>query len=199
MLLKRVYKVFLFLGLLFCPIELLSQSIKIIKTDIYYIEYDEDYEQPIYVEYKLMREFLGNVSRRGYDFWVPDNVITSDDDDYRYNIWDKGHMVPARSFNSTPEMLESTFNYVNASLQHQSLNRGAWRELEEFERNLVFLFGEVSVTIEPVFTPSSIRLPTNAVVPDGFFKTLVVDNRKIKFYFGNQPTNGKHWSEMLID
>lgn len=196
--LKYFYRPLLLIILLFLPIKLNSQSIKIIKTDIYYIEYDEDYEQPIYVEYTLLPNFLGNISRRGYDFWVPENVITSDDDDYRFNIWDKGHMVPAASFNLTPEMLESTFSYVNASLQHQSLNRGAWRELEEFERNLVFLFGEVSVTIEPVFSPSSVRLPTNAVVPDGFFKTIVVDNRKLKFYFGNQPTNGKHWSEMII-
>jgi endonuclease G len=61
-------------------------------------------------------------------------VKTSDGKDYEGNVWDKGHCAPAADFNCTRETLWQTFSYLNCILQHEKLNRGAWRLLEVRER-----------------------------------------------------------------
>ena len=68
------------------------------------------------------------------DFYTPKDVYTSDNEDYKNNVWDKGHMAPAAAFTDTKEKLKTTFSYLNCSLQFDKLNRGAWRELEAQER-----------------------------------------------------------------
>ena len=45
------------------------------------------------------------------------------------------------------ETLRETFNYLNCALQHESLNRGPWKELERFERDLSKVFEEVKVNV----------------------------------------------------
>ena len=34
----------------------------------------------------------GEISRSGMDFWKPTGWKTSDNDDYKANVYDKGHM-----------------------------------------------------------------------------------------------------------
>lgn len=167
-----------------------------ITTDIYTIYYNSSIEQPLKVEYTVKCP-KGGVSREGMDFWVPKNVHTSDDDDYSNNVWDKGHMAPAAAFNCTKEMLHTTFSYVNSALQHESLNRGVWNRLEQFERNLANFF-DVNVTIDVLFDSTEQRLPTGAVIPTGFRKTLTFNNTSYVFEFPNEDTKGSDWIDYLV-
>ena len=68
------------------------------------------------------------------NFYKEANIHTSDDHDYYNNEWDKGHMAPAIHFSDSVENLKATYSYVNSALQHMSLNRGAWRDLERAVR-----------------------------------------------------------------
>ena len=68
------------------------------------------------------------------DFYIEKNIKTSDAEDYKSNIYDKGHLAPAASFSDNMENLKQTFSYLNCALQHQDLNRSEWRLLEEQER-----------------------------------------------------------------
>jgi len=176
---------------------LLSQIDKNIVTNIFSVTYSEKLQQPLFLCYYVECP-NGNASRSGLDFRLYDDVITSDDDDYNDNEWDKGHLAPAASFNCTRDMVRETFVYINCALQHESLNRGPWKELEGFERDLAKIFDEVYVEITCHFSKNSLVLPTGATVPDGFTKNITFDNRVECFYFPNKDVSGIDWSEFRI-
>lgn len=172
-----------------------GQTIKEIETDIFKVTYSEIYQQPLELSYNI--ECLGgDASRQGLDFKKYPGVITSDNDDYKNNVWDKGHLAPAADFNCTDEMLRSTFTYINCALQHQGLNRGPWKELERFERELANLFTFVNVTVIVDFCDEPSRwLPTGALVPIGFTKIIWCDGERFEFYFPNEDVSGQHWTK----
>jgi len=172
-----------------------GQETKTIRTDIFKIIYSEEYQQPISVEYDVQCPD-GNASRKGMNFYGVDSVITSNNADYKNNVWDKGHMVPAAAFNCDTETLRETFSYLNCALQHQGLNRGPWKELEAFERNLAKVHSLVVVLITIHFDPESGLLPTGARVPTGFTKEIFTGSmHTLTFYFPNIDVAGVDWVE----
>lgn len=171
----------------------------VIANDLYTIVYSQELEQPLHILYEVLCPMSG-VSRSGINFWEPDGIKTSDDDDYYNNIWDKGHMVPAAAFDCTEEMLYETFSYANSALQHQNLNRGAWRELEEAERILAYFSSSpVNVEIDVIFEDTSEKLDSGATVPSAFRKTLIVGNSTFIFLFPNEDTKGKRWQDFSVE
>lgn len=173
----------------------LRQSI-IVETDIFIVEYNEVYEQPIWLEYTVQCPD-GNASRSGLDFWEPEGIHTSDDDDYKNNVWDKGHLAPAAAFNCDRETLKKTFSYLNSALQHQSLNRGVWNRLESFERSLANFY-EVNVRIEVIFPNQPDVLETGGHIPMAFRKIISWGDREAVFLFPNKDTKGTDWIDYLV-
>jgi len=173
-----------------------GQTEKTIKTDIYTVVYSEYYEQPLKLTY-IVQCPTGDASRSGLDFYTNDSVKTSNVHDYRNNEWDRGHLAPAAAFNCDRETLKKTFSYLNCALQHEGLNRGPWKELERFERNLAKFF-EVSVSIEVDFGNSPYRVPTGAAIPIGFRKTISFDNKLYQFYFPNEDVAGEDWFNFIV-
>jgi len=169
-----------------------------VKTDIYLIRYNTNFEQPTEIVYEINCPH-GDVDRAGRTFFTSDSINTSNDDDYVDNIWDRGHMAPAAAFSCTEKDLETTFFYANVALQHQSLNRGVWRKLEEFERNLATFYPNLLVKIEVEFGDPIQRLETGAVIPTGFTKTLFFDGDAHSFYFPNDDTRGTIFMDYLIN
>lgn len=182
---------------LFLVNSLYSQEVRNIVTNTFIVKYSEELEQPLYVFYNVLCP-NGEASRSGLDFKKYDGVHTSNNEDYVDNVWDKGHLAPAAAFNCDRETLKSTFSYLNCALQHQSLNRGPWRELEEFERNLAKIYDKVNVTVECHFSSSSTKLSTGATVPDGFTKIIEWDGREECFYFPNDDVKGVNWIEFRV-
>lgn len=191
---KKITLIFLSL---FLVNTLYSQEIRNIITNTFIVKYSEELEQPLYIFYNVLCP-NGEASRSGLDFKNYEGVHTSNNEDYVDNIWDKGHLAPAAAFNCDRETLKSTFSYLNCALQHQSLNRGPWRELEEFERNLAKIYDKVNVSVECHFSQSSTKLPTGATVPDGFTKIIEWDGREECFYFPNDDVKGINWIEFRI-
>ena len=186
--------IFLFLLL---PIGLLAQRDSVyVKTDIFLAVYSEVLQQPKWVTYTVQCS-NGKTSRVGMDFYTVPDIITSDNADYVDNVYDKGHCAPAADFNCTKEMLYKTFSYVNCVLQNQYLNRGVWRLLEAYERDLAATTG-VTVKIKMVYSNSSIKLPTGATVPDGFYKIITYNNRVEKYYFPNTKPTSSDFKQYLI-
>jgi endonuclease G len=156
----------------------------VIENDIYKIVYSEVLEQPLYIRYTVLCP-EGTASRSGMDFYTEKTVHTSDGEDYEKNVWDKGHCAPAADFNCTKEMLYKTFSYVNCILQHEKLNRGAWRFLEAHERELAKTKNTV-VEIRVAFSKKSMKLPTGATIPDGFYKMIYTNGNLVEcYYFDN--------------
>ena len=166
--------------------------------ELYDVVYSEEYEQPLQVTYKIMCP-TGEISRSGMDFWKPDGWKTSDNNDYKANVYDKGHMAPAAAFNCfDKETLRETFNYLNCALQHESLNRGPWKELERFERDLSKVFEEVNVKVTIHFDNEPEYVEGGALIPSGFTKVIWAGEHEWTFYFDNVNLKGRDWSEFQI-
>ena len=161
----------LLLSLFLFPLVVFAQRDSVyVKTDIFTAVYSEVLQQPKWVTYTVQCP-NGKTPRTGMDFYTVPDIITSDNADYVDNVYDKGHCAPAADFNCTKEMLYKTFSYVNCVLQNQYLNRGVWRLLEAYERDLAATTG-VTVKIKMVYSSNSIKLPTGATVPNGFYKII---------------------------
>ena len=95
-------------------------------------------------------------------------------------------MAPAADFNCNREILYKTFSYLNCALQHQDLNRGAWRLLEAHERELANGGNPVDVVITLDFS-KGVMLPSGAMVPNGFWKSIYVGTNQTEcYYFPNE-------------
>ncbi len=181
----RKLKNFIFILSFFLSLQGFSQRDSVyVKTSIYSCVYSEVLQQPKRVWYTVQCP-LGSYPRKGMDFYTNDSVRTSDGKDYEANVWDKGHCAPAADFNCDKDRLWATFSYLNCVLQHERLNRGAWRLLEVRERELSKSH-KVEVEIKMVYSKSSLRLPTGATVPDGFLKTIKYGKVKEVYYFKNE-------------
>lgn len=167
-----------------------------IKTEIFTSVYSEVLQQPKWVKYTVQCP-NGKAPRTGMDFYATPGIITSDAQDYINNVWDKGHCAPAADFNCTKELLYKTFTYTNCVLQHERLNRGIWRLLEVYERNLAAT-GTVEVEIRMVYSATSQKLPTGATVPDGFYKIIKFGNTKETYYFPNTSPTQSDFKKYLI-
>jgi DNA/RNA endonuclease G (NUC1) len=181
--------------LLLLPLSLLAQN-KTIVTDIFTVTYSEHYEQPLELKYTILCP-MGEAKREGIS-WKKDSYIkTSDDEDYKKNVWDRGHLAPAAAFSCDRETIAKTFTYLNCALQHEGLNRGPWKELERFERNLAKFF-EVIVIIRVDFDEQPLRVPNGAAIPRGFYKTIFIKDNTWKFYFPNTDVSGEDWASFKI-
>jgi endonuclease G len=158
-----------------------------VKSDIFEVVYSEKLQQPKFVKYTVQCP-TGTASRSGMDFYICDSILTSDNNDYYNNPYDKGHMAPAADFNCTKEMLYKTFSYLNCSLQQENLNRTTWRLLEAYERELAKTNKVVTVEIRCVYSTKSIVLPTGATIPDGYFKTIKYGKTTEVYYFKNEKS-----------
>ncbi len=166
--------------------------------EVYQVWYDENLEQPIKVSY-WVKDRPKNVDRKGMNFYKEKDFHTSDDKDYYKNVWDKGHMAPAAHFSDSEENLKATFSYLNSALQHEKLNRGAWRFLEAAVRKWSkeeLLFVENYI----FFSESSLVLDSGATVPDGFQKNIefTESGRTKCFFFTNEAPDMK-WHEHEVE
>jgi len=152
----------------------------------YEVVYSQEYEQPLTVAYRVCG-IDGTFSRKGMGFYTEEGIRTSDDLDYYNNVWDKGHMAPAASLNCEYDMLQETFSYINCALQHEKLNRGVWKSLEQRERELSRIFDIMAdVFIEVDFKENPARVPGGAAIPYGFYKEIWVGTLRECYWFRNE-------------
>lgn len=173
-----------------------AQSKKTIITDIFTVEYSEELQQPLKLQYTVQCP-LGEAKRGGLGWREELNIVTSNIKDYENNVWDRGHLAPAAAFSCDRATLKETFTYLNCALQHEGLNRGPWKELERFERDLAKFF-EVVVIVEVDFDEQPLRVPAGAAIPRGFYKTIFIKGHTWKFYFPNQDVAGEDWYSFII-
>ena len=190
---KQVY--ILIFALLCISFQKPLRSDVVVKTPVFTVHYSEVLEQPTQIDYDV-KCTEKRFSRSGMDFYECDTIHTSDHADYYGNVWDKGHMAPAADFSCEQGLLWGTFSYLNCALQHEKLNRGVWRLLENHERDLA-LQNKVHVKILVHFSAKSTKLPTGATVPDGFTKIITYGKSAEKYYFPNTEPQTSNYSQYL--
>ena len=153
----------------------LRDSVKV-TNNVFSVIYSEKLEQPIWLKYRSTNRPT-NVNRGSMDFYGEKLIKTSDNEDYKNNIYDKGHIAPAATFSDNMEILKQTFSYLNSALQDQYLNRGEWRLLEEQERKWDDL-ESLTVVVKVFFDKTSKKLLTGATVPSYFQKHIYFEKQK---------------------
>jgi endonuclease G len=153
----------------------LRDSVKV-TNNVFSVINSEKLEQPIWLKYRSTNRPT-NVNRGSMDFYGEKLIKTSDNEDYKNNIYDKGHIAPAATFSDEMENLKQTFSYLNSALQDQYLNRGEWRLLEEQERKWDDS-ESLTVIVKVFFDKTSKKLPTGATVPSYFQKHIFFEKQK---------------------
>ena len=167
-----------------------------VTTPIFNVVYSEKLQQPKWVEYKVLCAD-GVISRKGLYFYPVNGIVTSTNEDYENNAYDKGHLAPAADFNCNKENLKQSFSYLNCTLQHEKLNRGVWRLLEVRERELS-KSNTVSVEIRMNYSKNSKVLITGATVPDSFTKIITYENKQEKYFFKNEEPKSSDYNNYKV-
>jgi endonuclease G len=116
----------------------------------YVLSYREMYEQPEFVMYVL--NYGNSKVSRSNDF-KPDYSVSTKSatpQDYYKSGYDKGHLAPAADFSYSKELMSESFYMSNMSPQTPGLNRGPWKFLEEYFRNLGEKYDKVYIITGPV-------------------------------------------------
>ena len=184
--------------ILFLSVQLLSAQ-QLIHRSIFDVCYSESKQQPLWLEYEVECN-EGGFSRQGLNFTKDTQFsgVTSNNQDYYKNVWDKGHLAPAADFNCNYEKLTATFSFLNCALQHENLNRGPWKDLEKYERALSREY-KVNVRIELEFDANSLLLRSGALVPSYFVKILTFNNQLEVYRFPNNASVSQtKWEDYLL-
>ena len=188
---KLVLLLIVFIGMLLPTV---AQGIRI-KNNVFEVLYSQELEQPLWIKYRNINRPT-KVNRGSMDFYKEPNIKTSDADDYKANIYDKGHGAPAAAFSDNMENLKQTFTYLNCLMQDQYLNRGEWRMLEEQIRKWDDT-ENITVLIKTFFDTPVKRVATGAAIPSHLQTHIYFEKQNMwKCYvFLNEKPKFK-WSEL---
>jgi endonuclease G len=143
----------------------------------YVLSYREAYEQAEYVLYTIITNDTIKIERSN-NFKEDPTVSTrsASPKDYTKSGYDKGHLAPAADFSYSKVLMNESFYMSNMSPQTPNLNRGAWRLLEEYFRNLSKEFDKNYIITGPVLGKDSDsymykEIGSNKVkVPESYYK-----------------------------
>ncbi len=187
-------KISILIGFLIVSLVSFGQDVRI-KNKVFEVLYSQSLEQPLILKYRSLNRPT-KVNRGAMDFYKEENIKTSDADDYKANIYDKGHGAPAATFSDNMINLKQTFSYLNCIMQDKYLNRGEWRMLEEQIRKWDDT-EPITVLIKTFFDTPVKRVPTGAAIPSHLQKHIYFEksNKWKCFVFLNQKPKF-HWDEL---
>lgn len=130
---------------------------------------------PLWSAEHLYGAKLNTKVERSNDFHPEDRISTDDRAelaDYARSGYDRGHMAPARDFN-TPQGESECFTLANMVPQDHDNNTKLWSGLEEATRSLAKQRGELYVITGPIFMGSALkRIGGRVLVPTKIYKAI---------------------------
>ena len=179
----------------------------LIVRDIYCLSSNDRTKFADWVAYRLDRKTITGDDDQDRD-WQADPAIdpaaTLEPDDYdgahKALETDRGHLAPLASFRGEDWR---QVNYLsNIAPQASDLNRGAWKDLEEYARDQVHQYGEVYVITGTSYHEDMPQLPgadERHTIPSGFWKVITVGKRAEAFFFEQNTQPGADFWRSKID
>jgi endonuclease G len=187
-------KIVILFSFLIVSLNSFGQNVRI-KNNVFEVLYSQSLEQPLIIKYRSTNRPT-NVNRGAMDFYKEPTIKTSDADDYKANIYDKGHGAPAATFSDNMENLKQTFSYLNCIMQDKYLNRGEWRMLEEQIRKWDDT-ENITVLIKTFFDTPAKRVATGAAIPSHLQTHIYFEKqKKWKCYVFLNEKPKFHWDEL---
>jgi len=168
----------------------------LLQYDGYVCKYNSTYMIPDWVAYELTAsETNGDWERDGCTFRADASLKERqpDNSDYSGSGWTRGHMAPAGDFKWSSHAINDTFYYINCCPQDATLNAKDWNYLEQQVRKWAKEYGKVWVVSGPIVGDDVHgKIGDGVVVPDAFFKAVLVENngfyRSIAFIMKNNSS-----------
>lgn len=182
------------------PAELRNKKEIILMKSQFIISYNIETLCPNYVCWSLDAERVSGTVKRTDNFHA-DPVLAGNSrvetSDYSGSGYDRGHLCPAGDNKNSETAMDESFCMTNICPQNQSLNRGAWNELEQQCRDWARDYGTLYICCGPIFDSSKprkigTRKDVKISVPDRFFKVILFLGRvpkAIGFIYPNEPCN----------
>lgn len=161
-----------------------ESNLQLIEHYAFTVNYQKAWKIPRWVAYQLTADEVDGTAERKKHF-IPDPEldieVSAVNDDYRNNNrdLDRGHMAPAADMKWSERAMEESFFFSNVCPQNHNLNCGDWNDLEERVRGWAKYFGSAYIACGPIVSskkPTTIG-PAKVVVPDAFFKVILVENK----------------------
>jgi endonuclease G len=172
---------------------LINLDDQIIYHTSYTLSYNETHEQANWVKYMVTKTDLENgVAKRKNNF-KEDTLIESGSAqliDYKGSGYDRGHLAPAATFVDSQKEMDESFYMSNMSPQHPSFNRGIWKKLENYERQMAMEKDTVYVICGGVLTDSLETIGLNGVsIPKFYYKIIYTNTWMTCFLLKNEKSN----------
>ena len=157
----------------------------------YTVHYSKSKNYPVKVEWWITKQMLSCVKKvPRTDKFVQDPLFvagTNLQDSYTGSGFDRGHNYNAADAACDPISMRESFYFSNMTAQFPSLNRGDWKSLEEYTRNLALEKDSIRV----ICGSSGVLKKIGTVsVPLSCWKIIYIkkEKRVIAFIFSNDQS-----------
>jgi len=149
----------------------------LIERSPYALSYNRDRGIANWVSWQLSADWLGSVERQDnfrQDGGLPTGFYQVTPNDYRNTGYDRGHILPSADRTKTVQDNSATFLMTNILPQAPDNNRGVWRELEEYSRDLVYQLDRELVVMAGAYGERETLASGKVSVPARLWKIIVV-------------------------
>lgn len=149
----------------------------LVERSEYALSYNGDRGTANWVSWQLSADWLGAAERQDnfrQDGGLPTGVYQVTPNDYRNSGFDRGHTVPSGDRTQSDSDNSATFLMSNIFPQAPQNNRGVWRELEEYSRELVYQFDHELLVMAGGYGEQSRLAEGQVTVPSRLWKIIVV-------------------------
>ncbi len=150
---------------------------QLVNHSYYSLSYNEKYEIPEWVAYRLTRKSLEAKNVPRAKRFSSDPQVKSRSavhSDYSHSGYTRGHMAPAGDMAFNETAMKETFYMSNMAPQIREYNNGIWKELEEQTRDWAYKKDDLIVISGPIMSGIQESIGKNDIgVPKSFYKILV--------------------------
>lgn len=151
----------------------------LIERPQYALSYNRDRGTANWASWQLSADWLGSAERQDnfrQDGGLPAGVYQVTPNDYRGSGYDRGHIVPSGDRTRSKQDNSATFLMTNIQPQSPQNNRGVWRELEEYARDLAYQLDLELIVIAGGYGKLDNLANGRVVIPSRLWKIIVVLN-----------------------
>lgn len=169
-----------------------SQHVIKLKHKQYETHFDTVLKYPVLVTWWVTKKSLScTVKYPRTNKFVPDPVLYKATDLDQYYVgsgYDRGHNFPAADAACDSTSMRESFFFSNMTPQHPSVNRGDWKDLEEFIRSTAYNTDSIKIWAGSWGVEKKIG---RVSVPTDCWKVIYIvkKNQWLAYHFKNTKTN----------
>lgn len=155
----------------------------LIDREQYALAYSQSHGVLRWASWVLNRDWVGSTDRQNNfrpDGILPKGTYQVVPRDYTNSGYDRGHMVPSADRTANERDNSSTFLMTNILPQTADNNRGPWKELESYCRDLIYQQGKTLYIIGGVYGQRRPIAKDRVIPPSRTWKVVVI--------FDGEPT-----------